>query len=163
MTNLKETFYKLTKQRHYASDELLTRLQSSEYCMQAINFLLDTETTCDITLIGKDAPSWSKSRVNKYSVTLKNKRHSYTFNFWDSISNTEKNKSARFNFYSILACLSFYTPESFDDFCSEFGYEFKNESEYIKAKQTHLDCLDQQKNLKKLFTAEQLEKLSEIN
>lgn len=163
MQDLKETFHKLTQQRHYASDELLKRLQSSEYQMQAINFLLETETTCDIVLVGQDVSSWSKTAVNKYSVTLKNKKHSYTFNFWDSIANTQANKSARFDFYSVLACLGFYTPESFDDFCAEFGYEFKNESDYIKAKQTHLDCLDQQRQLRKLFTAEQLEKLSEIN
>jgi len=147
------------------NDKLLKIIKSeSEYNRQAIDFLVETDTTCDIELIGQDFSSWNKkSKVNKYSVTLKNKRHSYTFDFWDSIANTEKNKKAKYDFYSILACVTKYVPDSFDEFCSDFGYEFKNETEYIKAKQTHLDCLEQVKNLKKLFTSEQFEKLSEIN
>lgn len=161
---IKENFYKLTVERNYASDLVVNRLAESEYQMQAIKFLLHTKTTCDIVKTGLSSPSWNtEASVNKYSVTLKNSRHSYTFEFFDSIHNTQNNKSAKYDFYSVLACLSFSTPESFDDFCADFGYEFKNESEYIKAKSTHLACLDQDKNLRKLFTAEQREQLQEIN
>lgn len=161
---IKENFHKLTVERVWVSDLLINRLAESEYQMQAVKFLLDTETTCDVVKLGLSSTSWNKkAMVNKYAVTLKNSKHSYTFDFFDSINNTEKNKSAKFDFYSVLACLSFTTPESFDDFCSEFGCEFKNESEYIKAKSTHLARLDQDKNLRKLFSSDELDKLQEIN
>lgn len=150
--------------RSYISASLAEKTLLSEYNTKAVDFLLETQTTCDIVFEGLACPSWDKKRkVNSYSVTLKNAKHSYTFEFFDSIHNTEKGKKSTLDFYSILACMSYTTPESFDDFCADFGYEFKNESEYIKAKSTHLACLDQDKNLRKLFTSDELEKLSEIN
>lgn len=165
MKQLKETFHKLTQERIWVSEERLKKLSSDQYQRQAINFLLETETTCDIQLMGLRNPNWKSDSkaVNCYNVTLKNKNHTYSFDFYDSIKNTEENKSAKFNFYSVLACMGHYTSESFDEFCSNFGYEFKNESDYIRTKTVHLACLDQDKNLKKLFTSEQLEKLQEIN
>ncbi len=148
----------------YISDLRANKVLESEYQQQAVNFLLESETTCEIKSIGLRNPNWdSKRDVNAYRVTLSNKRHTWSFDFFDSIKNTEDKKSASLDFYSVLACMGHYTPESFDEFCSNFGYEFKNETEYIKAKSAHLACLDQDKNLKKLFTSEQLEKLQEIN
>lgn len=150
----------------YLSDAQAAKILANEYQKQAVDFLTETETTCEIVFLGLRSPTWDrikKREVNVYKVTLKNEKHSYTFEFFDSISNTEKGKKATYDFYSVLACMGHYTPESFDDFCSEFGYEFANESEYIHIKSIHLACLDQDKNLKKLFTEDQLQKLSEIN
>lgn len=143
-------------------EKTLNEINKSHYQMQAIDFLVDSETSCDIRFVGLESPRWSKNKVNKYSVALKNMTHSYSFEFFDSINNTERKKSLKYDFYSVLACLSYYTPDSFDDFCAYFGYEFKNETEYISTKQTHLACLDQQKNIHKLFTSNQLERLREI-
>lgn len=163
MTNL-EKINRVLPTISYISEVRADEILESEYQKQAIDFLIESETTCEIVLKGLSEPSWDEKReVFKYRVTLRNKRHSWSFDFFDSIHNTEKNKRATFNFYSVIACLSYYTPESFDEFCAEFGYEFKNESEYIKVKSIHLACLDQAKNLKKLFTEDQLVKLSEIN
>lgn len=162
--NYEETLFKIISNRPFLSLNQLTKIFDSKYNRQAIDFLLETKTICDIELIGEDFSEWNKkAKVNKYRVTLKNKNHNYTFDFWDSIHNTEKRKSAKYDFYSVLACLGLYIPDSFDEFCADLGYEFKNETEYIKTKQIHLNCLDQNKNLRKLFTTEQLEKLSEIN
>lgn len=150
--------------RSYISGMLAEKTLSSEYNSKAVDFLLETQTTCDIVFEGLASPPWDKKRkVNSYSVTLKNAKHSYTFEFFDSINNTEKGKKSTLDFYSVLACMSYTTPESFDEFCSEFGYSFANESEYIEAKSTHLSCLDQDKNLRKLFTSDELQKLLEIN
>lgn len=162
MTNLEKVNKILPKNHRYISEAMAERMLESEYNTQAINFLFETETTCEIEFTGLSKSPWGKTRVNSYRVTLKNKKHEYTFDFYDSIKNTEDGKKATYDFYSVLACMSHYTPESFDDFCSEFGYEFKNESEYIKAKSTHMACLDEQKNLRKLFNEDQLEKLMEI-
>lgn len=159
---IKEKVFKIITDRCFISDNKAAEIECNLYYKSAVDFLVETETTCDIENVGTDQPSWGKTRVNKYRVTLKNKRHSYSFDFWDSIANTEAKKSLKFNFYSVLASLDPYINESFDNFCAEFGYEFKNESEYIKAKDTHLKCIDQVKNLKKLFTSDQLERLGDI-
>ena len=71
--------------------------------------------------------------------------------------------SLTLDFYTVLAAIGHYVSDNFDDFCAECGYQFKNETEYIKVKKTHLDCLDESKNLAKLFTPEELEKLADIN
>lgn len=150
--------------RTLLSDRQIDGIFKSEYNRQAIEFLLKTKTKIDIKSIGQDYPNWQRDNVvNKYRVTLKNSKHTYNYEFFDSIKNTQAGKLLKYDFYSVLACLGFYTPDSFDDFCSEFGYEFKNESEYIKTKSIHLDCLDQSKNLRKLFTVSELDMLSEIN
>lgn len=143
--------------------EKIKEIFKSEHQVQSINFLAKTETTCQIDLIGQSIPSWGGQAVNTYSVTLKNARGEYTFTFYDSIHNTEKKKSARLDFYSVLACLGFYCPESFDDFCFDFGYSFETEEEYIKAKQTHINCLKQESALREMFTSEEMEELQEIN
>lgn len=142
--------------------EKIKELFKSEYQMQAINFLAKTKTTCQIDFIGMSVPTWGKYPVNTYSVTLKNERGEFTFTFHDSINNTEKKKSARLDFCSVLACIGYDVPESFDCFCAEFGYSFKTEEEYIKAKQTHIDCLKQEKALRKMFNDEEIEELNEI-
>ena len=95
--------------------ETIEKLFSSEYQVKAINFLAKTKTTCQIDPIGQSIPSWGKQAVNTYSVTLKNARGEYTFTFYDSISNTEKKKSARLNFYSVLACGATVVEHNRDD------------------------------------------------
>jgi len=164
LTNVEKINKVIGHNRSYISVRQADSVLSSEYQIQAVEFLLSTNTICDIVFKGVRSSSWDNNRnVNTYDVTLKNSKHSYTFEFFDSINNTEKGKSAVLDFYSVLACMGHYTPESFDEFCSDYGYTFANETEYIKAKTTHLACLDQDKNLRKLFTSEQLEKLQEIN
>lgn len=165
LTNVEKINKVLPNSASYISTSTADKLLESEYQRQAVDFLLETGTTCEIASSGLRRPSWANKEqaVNSYSVTLKNKKHSYTFEFFDSINNTEKKKSATLDFYSVLACMGHYTPESFDEFCSDYGYEFKNESDYIRVKSIHLACLDQDKNLRKLFTEDEMQKLSEIN
>ena len=154
---------KISGSSAYISEKKIKELLGNEYQLQAINFLIDTDTKCEIVPQGSRLPSWGKCLVNAYQVTLSNKNGAYAFDFYYSISNTKKRISARLDFYSVLACLNIYTPENFDEFCSEFGYSFEDESEYIKAKMVHLSCIDQQKSLRKIFSIDQLEKLSEIS
>ncbi len=155
-----EIIFKITG-KNINSDSLKITFENS-YNKDAIDFLLETETECNIHFMSKQFPSWGKEEVNTYSVTLKNKRSSYTFTFYDSIKNTQDRKSATFQFYSVLACLDSNYAESFDDFISDFGYEIKTERDYVRIKKIHLDCIDESKALRKLFTEEQLEKLNDI-
>jgi hypothetical protein len=62
--------------------------------------------------------------------------------------------------YDVLACISgdTYTPDTFADFCGEFGYE----TDSIKALQTFRRCSTFAKRLRAFFTTAELEQLAEI-
>ena len=53
----------------------------------------------------------------------------------------------------------FRSPETFEDFCSEFGYDEDSRS----AEQIYLACVKEYKQLTRIFTDEQMEELREIN
>lgn len=59
--------------------------------------------------------------------------------------------------YDILACLTAYIPETFEEFCWEYGYD--NDS--IKAFKAYMACQEEYINLRKVFTTEQLKELKE--
>lgn len=61
--------------------------------------------------------------------------------------------------YDILACLSLLDEDTFEDFCSSFGYD----TDSIKAEKTYQACIEQDRQLRKLFSDSQLELLAEIN
>lgn len=61
-------------------------------------------------------------------------------------------------FYDILACLQKYETGSFEDFCSEFGYDTDSK----KAEKTYNAVKDEYQNLCALFTDAELEQLQEI-
>jgi len=60
--------------------------------------------------------------------------------------------------YDILACLTTYDPNTFEDFCSEFGYDTDSK----KAEKTYNAVVNEYKNVCALFTDEEIELLQEI-
>lgn len=78
----------------------------------------------------------------------------YTFEFGQSISEG----SAEPTLYSVLACLTKYDPETFEDFCANYGYD--NDSR--KAEKIYKAVLKEWKNLNRLFTSDELELLTII-
>ena len=82
-----------------------------------------------------------------------------TFDFWGSIKDVEDGIKT-VSPYSVLACISgeAYTPETFADFCGEYGYE----EDSIKALQTFRRCSAFAKRLRAFFTEAELEQLQEI-
>ena len=61
--------------------------------------------------------------------------------------------------YDVLACLTKNDPGTFEDFCSEFGYD----EDSRKAEKIYNAVLDEWKNVCALFTDEEIEQLQEIN
>lgn len=61
--------------------------------------------------------------------------------------------------YNVLACLDGNDPGTFEDFCSNFGYD----TDSRKAKKIYDDVLNQWKELRCLFTDDELKTLGEIN
>lgn len=154
----------------------------NEYLKQAKDFLESTKTSLTVVVLGKLIPEWDdKGNPRKtLSVTLKNERHEYNFKFYCSLNDTEWNKPRKYQtvyqshiaeskwkkkqffkefHYDILACLNVDHSEDFEDFCDNYGYS----EDSIKARDTYLSVRKETKNLKRLFTSEQLELLSEIS
>lgn len=93
------------------------------------------------------------------SLTLNPAKRRLTFDFWSSIADANKGiKTVKP--YDVLANISSdaYTPETFKDFCSEYGYD----SDSIKASQTFRRCSAFAKKLRAFFTESELEQLQEI-
>jgi len=63
------------------------------------------------------------------------------------------------NNYDILACLTKYDPGTFENFCSDFGYNTDSK----KDERIYNSAVDEYMNLKALFTDEELELMNEIN
>jgi hypothetical protein len=61
--------------------------------------------------------------------------------------------------YSILACLTKYNPGTFEDFCSEFGYD----TDSRKAEKTYQAVVKEYLELTSLFNEAEIEELQEIN
>lgn len=157
----------------------------NEYIKQAKDFLSQTGTTLEYIIIGDLLPNWSQDGdkpVKTLSVTLKNGKHTYNFNFhcsqfdtygpysdrYDAYSSTQefrargkwrKAMSKKEYHYDILACLNVDHSEDFEDFCESFGYD----SDSISGRDVYLAVRKETKNLKRLWTEKELELLNEIN
>lgn len=134
----------------------------TDYEAQGINFLNATSTSLVIKYkaFGKHFSDDKEGR-HIFSCRLKNDLGSYSFDFGQSISAGNKQPSA----YDILSCLTKYDPESYEDFCDEFGYERYSSETGRRNMQTYriyLAVLKEWRAVDRLFTEEQLEILTEI-
>lgn len=62
------------------------------------------------------------------------------------------------NEYDVLACLEKYDVGTFENFCSEFGYDENSGT----AERIYIAVIKEYKDLTRIFTEEQMEELSEI-
>lgn len=95
-----------------------------------------------------------KQKRHVFKIRLSKGGKQYTFEFGQSIAegNTEP------TLYEVLACLTKHDPETFEDFCSEFGYD--NDSR--TAEKTYKAVCKEFNNIQRLFTEEELELLTII-
>lgn len=63
------------------------------------------------------------------------------------------------NAYSVLASITKYDPGTFEDFCCEFGYDEDSRT----AERVYFAVQKEYAQLSRLFTAEEMEELAEIN
>lgn len=136
-------------------------MKTNEYDQQATQFLASNGIKFRATLSDTKAPAWSDNGKygHHYRVTLSKPAKRLTFDFWSSIADEEEGiKTVRP--YSVLACISgdAYCPETFEDFCGEYGYE----RDSIKVLQTFRRCSAFAKRLRAFFTEPELEQLQEI-
>jgi len=110
-----------------------------------------------LSVIGE--PEYKKyfndDKVKRYVFKLKVSRNkkSYTFSYGQSINNGSEIPEM----YDVLSCLTKYDVGSFEDFCSEFGYD----PEYRSSKRTYKAVLKEYEAVLSLFE-DIIEELSEI-
>ena len=139
-----------------------TQPKISEYDQQALDFLESTGTSFDIQYLytGTYFEGDTEER-DIYQFTLKNDKGAYSSKFGDSIYNTKQGMKP--SAYDVLACLETYCPDTFEDFCDEYGYQDRPLSEHDSVMRIYLNVREQAQALRKLFSPEQLEQLADIN
>ncbi len=130
----------------------------SEYDKQAEKFLKETGTEFKAEFLkhGKHFKDDEEER-DIYKITLKKGDKEYIFNFGQSLNDSDgKTKPTA---YDVLACLTNYDPDTFEEFCSSFGYD----EDSRKAEKVYKAVCEEWSNIKILYSNEEIEKLQEIN
>lgn len=104
---------------------------------------------------------------NIYKITIKRNGKQFSFDFTDSKHNTDNGIEP--TEYDVLACLTKYDVGTFEDFCSEFGYdlwadcyeESTKEGYNRKSYRIYKAVTKEYKNVMKLFE-DVIEELAEI-
>lgn len=131
----------------------------SEYTEKAENFLKRHQLKFRATYLeyGPYFLGESESR-NIYRLTVSGKgRGRYSTRFGQSINDSLANVKP--TAYDLLCCLTKYDPGTFDDFCSEYGYDEDSRS----ALKIYKLVLTDWRKVQKFFTDTELEELQEIN
>lgn len=134
----------------------------SPYEIQANEFLTATKTEFSAVYVRTDKYfDDDKEKRDIYSITLNRGNRTYTFTFGQSLlkSNNISRLRTKPTAYDVLACLTKYEVGTFEEFCSEFGYD----TDSRKAEKTYLAVKDEWLNISRLYNDEELEQLREIN
>ena len=117
----------------------------NEYDIQAENFA--KKFNVKLSVIGdlKYKKYFHADKESRYvfKLRLTRDKKSYTFSFGQSIA-----AGAEYpKLYDILACLTKYDPESFENFCSEYGYD----EDSRKAENTWKACKRSAEKLARIY------------
>ena len=88
-----------------------------------------------------------------FRMKLVRNKKQYTFEFGQSIVAGRKNPTM----YDVLTCLTKYDPETFENFCDEYGYDQDSRS----AERTYKAVVKEWQNVERLF-GDILDELCEI-
>jgi hypothetical protein len=163
----------------------------SSYEKQTLDFLQETGTSFQAEYLKHDKHFITdKETRDIYRIKLKNATSQYYFNFGQCLLNSkgykpvgpfaQKGEVKTPTAYDVLACLQKYDPGTFENFCSDFGYDTEDSEEQFEnlikpesrawreagkmfyAKRTYRAVLKEWEAVQRLFTPEQIEKLQEI-
>jgi hypothetical protein len=135
----------------------------TDYEKQAKDFLRKTKVKISIGR-GKDKkPLWAKDgqeygqhyKIGLYRGEAGHVKSVY-FDFWGSVN--DKIEGKRPTAYDFLACIQKYPILSFDEFCSDFGYD--NDS--ISAMESYKAVLKEYAKVSSIFNGKELEELQKI-
>ena len=144
---------------------MLNKKKMDNYQEIAQKFLNDTYTEIAIKWVDNNTHSEKdKEKRDIYYITLKKQTRmgyeSYGFTFGQSLAHSSENPfgKKRPTAYDILACLTAEDPETFEDFCGCYGYD----TDSISALNTYNKVCAEYKSLRRLYSATELQMLSEI-
>ncbi len=128
------------------------------------NFLKKVGATVQITFVKKDrSPAHWNDRDfrNIYKVVIRRKGKQYTYKFYDSVFHT--NRNIKPSEYDVLSCLTKYDVGSFEEFCSEYGYEIYNDygRTNLTSKKVYNAVVKEYENVERIF-GDVLEEFAEI-
>ena len=128
----------------------------SEYTKQANDFMKKTGTTMKAVYVGHK-PYFVDDKESRdiYRITLKRNGDRYTFRFGQSINDSDGNTPP--TLYDVLASITKSDPESFSNFCSEYGYN----ADSRKALKTFHAVEKEWENVNRLFN-DVMDELQEI-
>jgi len=130
-----------------------TIMKTNDYQKQANDFA--TKHGVKLQILGSERKSmWDEQQSRTvFRVKLSRKGKSYTFEFGQSIAAGNEDPTM----YDILTCLTKYDPESFDNFCSEYGYD----TDSRKAEKTYKAVCKEFEAVDRLF-GDVIDELAEI-
>ena len=110
-----------------------------------------------------------KDKLNGREFTLSGKsagNHTYTYLRPEKFPKKKTDFNSDFKFiegtpptaYDVLSCLTKHDPGTFDDFCSDFGYD----SDSRKAKKTYKAVRSEYLEISRLFSESEREEMSDI-
>lgn len=143
------------------------QIEKADYDEQAAIFLEHTGATITTKFLRFDTYfKDDKEKRDIYEVTMTRGSRSYIFTFGQSIAKsgdveiigqdgTEYKKRERIkpSHYDILSCVQKYDVGTFEDFCSDFGYD----TDSISGKETYEAVRNEYLNMAKLFNNDELE------
>lgn len=128
----------------------------TSYDRQAIEFLNSTKTSFKAEWLERAKYFHDdKEERNVYRIVLRRQGKTFRFKFGQSINGTENGEVP--TVYHVLASLEKFDPGTFDEFCSEYGYD--NDS--CKAEKTYKGAVKEFAGVNRLFS-DVIEKLAEI-
>lgn len=160
------------------ADRVRDLIDASKYHEAADLALSEAGGSMSMVLSDTKRPAWGDEDPHKgayhphWIVRIDGPGGSYTFDFWGSIAAGEATAQAKAwnatkripgqskkkvpqpeqpTAYDILACLQWYEVGTFEDFCSEFGYD----TDSRKAEATWIAVADQYRNLCRVFPSQE--------
>lgn len=105
----------------------------------------------------------NRIRKSPYNMSIQDAKDAGIY--WrgvDMFAAARKLKPVKPSAYDILACLEKYDMGSFDDFCSDYGYNDLPLSDYPRVMGIYQAVSDQVRGLRRIFSAEEMDQLAEI-
>lgn len=126
------------------NEKRLTQIVMSEYTMQAIRFAEKVGLKMKVLGYEWEKPEWDKKYEHaKFRICFSRNGKSWTLEFYQSISEGSKKPSI----YDVLACVTKYDPGTFENFCSDYGYD----EDSRKAERIWKAVKKEFKNVERLF------------
>lgn len=99
-----------------------------------------------------------KESRDVFTCEFSRARNSFVLSFGQSIANSDGKGGTPPTAYDVLACITKSDPGSFEDFCSEYGYDTNSR----KAESIHASVCEEWQNVSDFFKPSEIEKLQDI-